>query len=87
MSCNNIKTKSFHIDSGVRILVEVAGFEPAIIIFPNKIKFAEHSVFPISFDCCCLLFSHYGRDGDCLLNDGSRAPKVQGGVKGYLSVM
>jgi len=29
----------------------------------------------------------YGRVGDFLPNDGSRAPKVQGGVNGYLSVM
>jgi hypothetical protein len=31
--------------------------------------------------------SIYGRVGDSLLNDGSRTPKVQGGVNGYLSVM
>ena len=29
----------------------------------------------------------YGRVGDFFPNDGSRAPKVQGGVNGYLSVM
>ena len=29
----------------------------------------------------------HGRVGDFLPNDGSRAPKVQGGVNGYLSVM
>ena len=29
----------------------------------------------------------HGRVGDFLPNDRSRAPKVQGGVNGYLSVM
>jgi hypothetical protein len=33
-------------------------------------------------------FAHLnGRVGDSLPNDGSRVPKVQGGVNGYLSVM
>lgn len=29
----------------------------------------------------------HGRVGDSLPNDGSRVPKVHGGVNGYLSVM
>jgi hypothetical protein len=32
-------------------------------------------------------FGLYGSVGDLLPNDSSRAPKMHGGVKGYLSVM
>ena len=33
-------------------------------------------------------FAHrHGRVGDIFPNDGSRVPKVHGGVNGYLSVM
>ena len=34
-----------------------------------------------------LFARRHGRVGDFLPNDGSRVPKVQGGVNGYLSVM